>query len=773
MKRALSLLFVLTLLFAGISPAHAAPADAVLLRDGADGFSGNIQNIAAAGDTLYALTYDAVYAFEGESAEPARYELSLPGVTEEANGAETTSSLDAIAIVSHGGGLCLLAAQTQQTIYEEDGETIWETAIDGVSLYALDLAGDTATAGAEVCALDWEDLILGGADEAYLAEADGLCASGDFLACKSYDESGNEFYAIADLTDGSVALYYADELPGEDALLTPYRDGELLCITREWGSDGNISRICRFDPASGATDELCALATGEGYLEAPAYRAENDTLYYLLDGQLWALPGMDASQSEAVAGFPLDSPRGQAALTASGLYAAADFFTLVRRDTDPAQRASVRLAVLSGHSENVENAAYAFGAERGDVEVTLVQQSGDVLEAMLGRSPEIDVYCFSASLPEYEALRARGFLPSLDGLTNTCSFVESCYPFARDACTVDGAVVALPVEAGFNAPLSYDAGALAKLGLTKGDLPATWPEFFLSLASLSEAAERAGLYLFDPQQGWESLRDVLFDAMLAEYAARISYTEDGYDTPAFRAALEAFAAVDWANIGLLSDEQAFAYEADDAPFAGDGTNRVLFAAYADVSAQSDMAASGLQWLPLGFSEDVGPTIAADVTVAFVNPFSAHPDEARAFVETLAVTMDAVTRLELSPACDEPVPLDTFETDLADYDRSLADARAALEAAEGEDRQTFAEMIDFYEQARADYLAEDGWKVSASALAAYRQRAAYMLLARNLFSGESDMAAYEAAQQFKAGALSADGFVRQLDRMLSMQRRENA
>lgn len=126
-------------------------------RRARDGFSGNIQNIAAAGDTLYALTYDAVYAFEGESAEPARYELSLPGVTEEANGVETTSSLDAVAIVARSGKLCLLAAQTQQTVYEEDGETIWETAIDGVSLYALDLAGDTATAGAEVCALDWED----------------------------------------------------------------------------------------------------------------------------------------------------------------------------------------------------------------------------------------------------------------------------------------------------------------------------------------------------------------------------------------------------------------------------------------------------------------------------------------------------------------------------------------------------------------------------------------------------------------------------------------
>ena len=98
-------------------------------------------------------------------------------------------------------------------------------------------------------------------------------------------------------------------------------------------------------------------------------------------------------------------------------------------------------------------------------------------------------------------------------------------------------------------------------------------------------------------------------------------------------------------------------------------------------------------------------------------------------------MDAVTRLELSPAYDEPVPLDTFAADLADYDRSLADARAALEAAEGEDRQTFAEMIDFYEQARADYLAEDGWKVSASALAAYRQRATHAPCPQPLFRRE--------------------------------------
>ena len=95
------------------------------------------------------------------------------------------------------------------------------------------------------------------------------------------------------------------------------------------------------------------------------------------------------------------------------------------------------------------------------MEVTLVQQSGDVLEAMLSRSPEIDVYCFSASLPQFEASARAASCRLWTVLANTCSFAESCYPFARDVCTVNGAVVALPVEIGFNAPLSWDAGVLA------------------------------------------------------------------------------------------------------------------------------------------------------------------------------------------------------------------------------------------------------------------------------------------------------------------------
>ena len=120
---------------------------------------------------------------------------------------ETTSSLDAVAIVARSGKLCLLAAQTQQTIYEEDGETIWETAIDGVSLYALDLAGDTATAGAEVCALDWEDLILGGADDAWRGQLTIAPSTALPVNMRASEDSYSAFYTDAVNNYNNSILY--------------------------------------------------------------------------------------------------------------------------------------------------------------------------------------------------------------------------------------------------------------------------------------------------------------------------------------------------------------------------------------------------------------------------------------------------------------------------------------------------------------------------------------------------------------------------------------
>lgn len=101
-------------------------------------------------------------------------------------------------------------------------------------------------------------------------------------------------------------------------------------------------------------------------------------------------------------------------ITSGGLYAAADYDTLVRRNTDPAQRAPKRLTVYDTYSDAVESAYYAFASRYGDVEVVVTAQAGDILQAMLTRSAAVDVYCLGASSEEYDALYRRGFLPPSD-----------------------------------------------------------------------------------------------------------------------------------------------------------------------------------------------------------------------------------------------------------------------------------------------------------------------------------------------------------------------
>ena len=74
----------------------------------------------------------------------------------------------------------------------------------------------------------------------------------------------------------------------------------------------------------------------------------------------------------------------------------------------PAQRAQTRLIIQNGYTASLENAYYDFMAARGDVEATLTDFGGDLVQSLLGKSQEVDIYCADAQLPAYEAALSRG-----------------------------------------------------------------------------------------------------------------------------------------------------------------------------------------------------------------------------------------------------------------------------------------------------------------------------------------------------------------------------
>lgn len=462
-------------------------------------------------------------------------------------------------------------------------------------------------------------------------------------------------------------------------------------------------------------------------------------------------------------------------VTEDGFYIAADYAALVRRNTDPAQRAQVRITVQDTVGSAITEAYYAFGETRGDVEVVMLQRTEDVVQAMMNRSTDVDVYCVSVDSAEFDAVYSRGYMAELTESEAISAFLENCYPFAREVCEKDGEIVAVPVTL-FMDGRGYDPEAFARLGLTEEDVPKTWAEFFESLEPLAaKIAEEPGMTLFEGFSDYETARMTFLSAMIADYMDYISLPENefAFDTEAFRAALAAYEAVDWSKLGLPAPDTDDGLSGGVIEIGGRTEHNTLYSPYTNVSADGYTARSAFRPLLLSFAEGEQPHISATLYVAFVNPFSEHRDTAISFLETVTEELDALTRIHLCPDENEPVRSPWYEDNLKGFDQSVADAEEQLAKAETEEeRQAYEELIEEYKQYREDYLKYDAWTASEESIAIYREYAPSIRVKRNIgMGGENSQAFYDLQQQYTDGMISADEFIRGVDGKLQMMVKE--
>ena len=205
-----------------------------------------------------------------------------------------------------------------------------------------------------------------------------------------------------------------------------------------------------------------------------------------------------------VAAMPLERMNDVSPVLLNGAYIAGNGDAVVRRATDPAQRAQTRLIIQNGYTASLENAYYDFMAARGDVEATLTDFGGDLVQSLLGKSQEVDIYCADAQLPAYEAALSRGYLPAIEDEA-VQAFVDRCYPFVREVCMRDGEAVAVPTGMVLRTRLGCNEELLGALGMAREELPATWPDFFASLEGLSRRVEAIpGATLFESGEDWKA-----------------------------------------------------------------------------------------------------------------------------------------------------------------------------------------------------------------------------------------------------------------------------
>ena len=85
--------------------ALAAPGDAVLLRQGEDGYNSNVCGMAEVDGDLYALTYDGLYVFASGETKPTHYDFPLSSNVDDGDDDEDTAvTRSAVALIAY----CLL-----------------------------------------------------------------------------------------------------------------------------------------------------------------------------------------------------------------------------------------------------------------------------------------------------------------------------------------------------------------------------------------------------------------------------------------------------------------------------------------------------------------------------------------------------------------------------------------------------------------------------------------------------------------------------------------
>ena len=304
------------------------------------------------------------------------------------------------------------------------------------------------------------------------------------MVARSHDAGSS--IAVVDLASGELTLI--EGLLPLFQWLIPYRDGAVLAIA--YDDLAGTAAIHTVDLGQATAEPLCefAVAGAPGHF---CYDESAGALFFAMDGELYKMEGMQPESLLPVAALPLTGETNALpVLTQDGFLIAGDSMTILRRNTDPSQRADALLNIQQNYHAVVEGAFKSFGEAHPEIELNLVESHEDIIQAMLTQSSTMDVFALCTADAAYSALFERGYMAELTDSAPIAQMVQAMYPAIQNAVCKEGEVYALPVEMHTGRGLiSYNAELWASLGYAPEEFPQTWPAFLRLLAHLGSAVE--------------------------------------------------------------------------------------------------------------------------------------------------------------------------------------------------------------------------------------------------------------------------------------------
>ena len=775
-RKLISAALATVMLLCAALPALAAPGDATVFRDDYSGSSEiSLSSMAYYNGHIYIFSYDNRYGLWNDAeGKLDLYELNNTLFTgsgdtesEDLDDGETRYT-NFNGAISGDDGIYFLFA-TSKTI-EEDGS--YDSQFETMELYKAEVAEDGTLSlpeDAEPVEMEWDDMVDEYDNSSYPNGLSNPQIRGGKLVGSTYLDSGDRAIAVLDVEDGSCTLI--DLQPDDECYLNSwcfYQDGSVLLNYGHYTEETSESVLHTLNLETEEEAPLCTV-TGKS-IYSMVYDEAKDTLYFACNGELCRMKGADASTIESISALAVNNGDGQPTfLTDDGRYLTGDYQTVVLRGTDPSQRAEISLTVYSSYNSYVQNAAYTFGNTHSNVEVVMATSYEDVVQAMMNQSDAVDIYVLSVSDPGYAALLERGYLADLSSSDKITNFVNSVYPGLQDVLIRDGKVVALPVEL-YTSCMSYSPKAAEALGVT--ELPTSWLELFRFLAEDAPALleSHEGYNILPTYNTAEDMRNQLFTQMFQDYMLYLEKedVEFAFDTDLMHSLLDAFEKIDFTKLGLMED-----YDDDDSVSYSSDDDKTLFSTWGTVDCQMyNMTSTSTLPLMLSLGTEDSPRLRAEMSVAFVNPYSKNQEAAIEYLETTVDGMEQTFIIDLCPDQNEPVLNAYYEQNIQsmkEYKDSLEQQIA--ECTDEDEKAALQEQLESQQQYIDEYTKNNAYDASEESIAKYREYGDKLRAAEyfgvDIYSESDKDSMYSQMTQYLQGAIDANTMLQKLDKTVKM------
>lgn len=749
MKKLVSILLCAVMLMMIPVQALAAQGD-VIIDSSSDSIKNGFQSWCSVGDALYIMPYDSsdepeqtFYVHRAGEAEATEYTVQLGEPLEE-------ESYEDVNIMSNGEKILALRTVTSygQGAYSMKAE-----------LYEITIEGDKAV-GTLIGEPDWS---MFATEDGYYNSPNDIIGVGDYLLGRYYDDMGTVGMVRMSLSD---LKFVQCEFEGDLVSITPYLDGKAL-IQNYADGEGRKVQFQSYDPASDTFEMLIELEV-EQYdsFYGLACDSETGAVYYTNAGEIFELNLQTGEISEALTDMPVSPNYGQnAVMLTGGYYAMASYEAYAIRNIHPEQKASRTLKVYDNSYETyVTKGFYRYANAHGDVSMVVSREYSDVanlVEDMMNRSDDVDVYIIRSESSDYEAVFNRGYMAELTGSEKLKAAAERMYPEVREALSINGELCALPINFEFNLPLLQEEN-LARIGLTPEDIPTNWSDFldFLIEDLPGMLPEDGSVSLADPWTSDAWAKQCMFEMIFDSYQQMLKKDPDAVSTNQIVELLQKLEKVDFGALGQPSQDSM-----DDEEYYYDNHYYLMeLNTYCTLQTVSNYPP-----LVLSLTADTPRLFSLTATVAFINPFSKNKDLALELMEELADSLPYGVTYGLYTDMNEPIKNDYYEEGLASLQKALEEQKAEYEKADAIDKQALKEGIERLEETLAGY-SKYQYDLSPEAIEwIHTNMPLFAIKGENWLYSDDSGEAYELVNQYAEGQIDArklmDGIGKKIQMML--------